>query len=92
MSVTSTVIKYHAPDGGWGWVVVLSSFVLQGLTSGSTYTFGIMYVELLAYFQASRSATAWIGSIQPCLLYMTGNHRTVLLLVNVFTWGDYKGM
>ena len=73
MAVSSQVSHYAVPNGGWGWVVVLASFTLQALTIGITYTFGIMYVELLEYFQASRSATAWIGSIQPCLLYFTGN-------------------
>ena len=72
MALTTQASQHAVPDGGWGWVVVLSSFTLQALTIGITYTFGIMYVELLNNFQASRSDTAWIGSIQPCLLYFTG--------------------
>lgn len=62
----------NAPDGGWGWVVVASSFILQGLTIGITYTFGVIFVDLLEYFGESQSTTAWIGSIQPALLYFTG--------------------
>ncbi|ELU17411.1 hypothetical protein CAPTEDRAFT_225743 [Capitella teleta] len=62
----------NAPDGGWGWMVVMASFTLQALTIGITYTFGVIFVDLLDYFKESQSITAWIGSIQPCLLYLTG--------------------
>ena len=61
-----------APDGGWGWVVVAASFTIQALTIGVTYTFGVLYVDLLRVFQAGEFTTAWIGSIQPALLYLTG--------------------
>lgn len=62
----------RAPDGGWGWMVVLASFIQQALSIGITYTFGILMVDLLAYFHEDESKTAWIGSIQPALLYFTG--------------------
>lgn len=63
---------HRAPDGGWGWLVVAASFTLQALTIGITYTFGVLFVDLLDYFKESESTTAWIGSIQPALLYFTG--------------------
>jgi len=63
----------RAPDGGWGWVVVFASFVQQALSIGVTYTFGVLLVDLLRYFDEKESTTAWIGSIQPCLLYFTGD-------------------
>ncbi|KAI0237018.1 Monocarboxylate transporter 12 [Lamellibrachia satsuma] len=62
----------RAPDGGWGWWVVFASFVQQALSIGVTYTFGVLLVDLLRYFDEKESTTAWIGSIQPCLLYFTG--------------------
>lgn len=60
------------PDGGYGWLVVLGSFLLQALTIGITYTFGVLFVDLLEAFDAGESTTSWIGSIQPALLYFTG--------------------
>lgn len=60
------------PDGGWGWLVVLASFILQALTIGITYTFGVLFVALLDEFGESEATTSWIGSIQPALLYFTG--------------------
>ena len=71
---------YAAPDGGWGWLVVFASFLLQVLTIGITYTFGVIFVDLLDYFKESQSSTAWIGSIQPALLYFTGTPATCPLL------------
>ena len=61
-----------APDGGWGWFIVLSSFLLQALTIGITYTFGVIFVKFMDVFGADEATTSWIGSIQPCLLYLTG--------------------
>lgn len=72
MAGGASVAAPNAPDGGWGWMVVIASFVLQALTIGITYTFGVLFVDLLEYFQEGQSTTAWIGSIQPCLLYFTG--------------------
>ena len=59
-------------DGYWGWIVVVGCFFAQALTIGSTYTFGIVFVEFLEEFGHSRAVTSWIGSIQTALLYMTG--------------------
>ncbi len=72
MAAPGTVSEMTAPDGGWGWLVVIGSFMLQGITVGITYTFGILYVELLDDFKESESLTAWIGSIQAFLMYSTG--------------------
>jgi hypothetical protein len=67
-------------DSCCSWLVVAGCFVAQALAIGSTYTFGVIYVELLQEFRQSKAATAWIGSIQTALLYMTG--MTVGLIFN----------
>ncbi|CAD5116583.1 DgyrCDS5460 [Dimorphilus gyrociliatus] len=64
--------KGIALDGGYGWLIVLASFVNQALTVGITYTFGVILVKLLDTFKSEESTTAWIGSIQSCLLYLVG--------------------
>ncbi|XP_076058903.1 monocarboxylate transporter 1 isoform X2 [Oratosquilla oratoria] len=51
------------PDGGWGWVVVFASFMIHVIADGFTYTFGILYVQLLNYYRNSKSTTSWIASI-----------------------------
>ncbi|XP_076618891.1 monocarboxylate transporter 12-like isoform X2 [Colletes latitarsis] len=51
------------PDGGWGYVVVLASFLIHVITDGVTYSFGVFYLEFLHYFQEGKGATAWVASI-----------------------------
>jgi Major Facilitator Superfamily len=53
----------QAPDGGWGWVVVFASFMINMIADGITFSFGIYNVEFLKYFGDSKGKTAWIGSI-----------------------------
>lgn len=48
---------------GWGWVVVAASFVINLIADGATFSFGVVYVELLDYFKESRGYTAWIGGL-----------------------------
>ena len=60
------------PDGGWGWVVVLASFLTFVVVDGISYSFGILYVELLDYFNATKSETSWIGSLVVGLAYLVG--------------------
>lgn len=55
--------EIHAPDGGWGWVVVFASFMINLIADGITFSFGIYNVEFLKYFGDSKGKTAWIGSI-----------------------------
>lgn len=58
------------PDGGWGWAVVLGSFMLHIIADGIVYSFGVFYIEFLDEFKAGKGDTAWIGSLVPgvCLL------------------------
>ncbi|XP_065074519.1 uncharacterized protein chk isoform X2 [Ochlerotatus camptorhynchus] len=55
--------KPKIPDGGYGWVVVFSSLMVSLIMDGVSFSFGLIYTELLAYFGESKSKTAWIGSL-----------------------------
>ncbi|XP_021696903.1 uncharacterized protein LOC5565651 isoform X2 [Aedes aegypti] len=55
--------KPKIPDGGWGWMVVFASLVTSLIMDGVSFSFGLIYTELLAYFGESKSKTAWIGSL-----------------------------
>ncbi|KAF5900645.1 monocarboxylate transporter 9, partial [Clarias magur] len=52
-----------APDGGWGWVIVLASFMALLLGYGSPQSVGVLYPEWLDAFQESKGMTAWVGSL-----------------------------
>ena len=60
------------PDGGWGWVVVAAAFVANMIADGVTFTFGIIYVDLLRYFGEGKSKTAWIGGLFMSMPLMSG--------------------
>ncbi|KAK3107138.1 hypothetical protein FSP39_007973 [Pinctada imbricata] len=51
------------PDGGWGWVVTFSSFMISFLVDGVCFTFGIFFPEFLRYFGGSKGKTALLGSV-----------------------------
>ncbi|KAG5889291.1 hypothetical protein JTB14_031938 [Gonioctena quinquepunctata] len=64
--------KQKIPDGGWGWLVVLACFIINMLSDGVGFTFGLLYIEFLNEFGASKSATSWIGSLFMALPLITG--------------------
>lgn len=51
------------PDGGWGWVVTLSSFMISFLVDGVCFTFGLFLPSFLEYFGGSKGKTALLGSV-----------------------------
>lgn len=38
------------PDGGWGWLVVFSSFMINAIVDGFCHCYGIFLPELIHYF------------------------------------------
>ncbi|XP_068184335.1 monocarboxylate transporter 9-like [Antennarius striatus] len=50
-------------DGGWGWMIVVASFMAQLLAYGSPQSVGVLYPEWLHAFQEGKGVTAWVGSI-----------------------------
>lgn len=51
------------PDGGYGWVVVFAAFISNMITDGTAFSFGVLYDDLLDYFNESESKTSFVGSI-----------------------------
>ncbi|KAG7189710.1 hypothetical protein KM043_017378 [Ampulex compressa] len=60
------------PDGGWGWVIVAASFMVNLIADGITFSFGVIYVEFLNYFGEGKSKTAWIGSLFMAMPLLSG--------------------
>lgn len=52
-----------APDGGWGWMIVVAVFFGNFLIDGCAGSFGILYPELLDEFKASPATTSMAGSL-----------------------------
>ncbi|XP_045771762.1 monocarboxylate transporter 14-like [Maniola jurtina] len=77
--ITNDDKKVTIPDGGWGWIVVLSSFVISMIADGISFSFGLLYIEFLDEFQASKSTTAWIGSLFIAVPLLSGPVMSALV-------------
>ncbi|XP_011499953.1 PREDICTED: uncharacterized protein LOC105363842 isoform X2 [Ceratosolen solmsi marchali] len=71
--------KPKIPDGGWGWVVVVSSLVISMIADGVSFSFGLLYIEFLYEFEASKSTTAWIGSLFMAVPLLSGPIMSALV-------------
>ncbi|KAG7189713.1 hypothetical protein KM043_017381 [Ampulex compressa] len=71
--------KPKIPDGGWGWVVVLASLVISMIADGVSFSFGLLYIEFLHEFGASKSKTAWIGSLFMAVPLLSGPVMSALV-------------
>ncbi|MGH0180604.1 UNVERIFIED_CONTAM: hypothetical protein FKN15_007500 [Acipenser sinensis] len=67
------------PDDGWGWMVLLSCFVITGFSYAFPKAVSVYFKELMKDFQVGYSDTAWISSIMLAMLYGTGLARPVWL-------------
>ncbi|KAK2588247.1 hypothetical protein KPH14_004277 [Odynerus spinipes] len=71
--------KPKIPDGGWGWVVVFSSLVISMIADGVSFSFGLLYIEFLKEFGASKAKTAWIGSLFMAVPLLSGPVMSALV-------------
>ncbi|KAG7302534.1 hypothetical protein JYU34_012452 [Plutella xylostella] len=51
------------PDGGWGWVVVVASFLIATVADGLAFSYGLVNQKLVEYFETKEAATSLIGSL-----------------------------
>lgn len=71
-SSSSADLLNRAPDGGWGWVVVFASFMVNMIADGVTFSFGVIFIEFEKYFEEGKSKTAWIGSLFMAVPLLSG--------------------
>ena len=62
------------PDGGWGWMVVLSSFLIHVIADGIVYSFGVFFVVFVEHFNSGRGEIAWLGALQPAVTFTVGEY------------------
>ncbi|KAK7919519.1 hypothetical protein WMY93_010803 [Mugilogobius chulae] len=61
-----------APDGGWGWAVLIGCFVITGFSYAFPKAVSVFFKELIHEFGVGYSDMAWISSILLAMLYGTG--------------------
>ncbi|XP_034540647.1 monocarboxylate transporter 2 [Notolabrus celidotus] len=79
-----------APDGGYGWFILLACFLVFGLTFGVIKAFGVFYVEIHQYFETTATGTSWITSIAVATIHIIApvasalstrySHRSVVIM------------
>ena len=76
------IIQVHdipiPPDGGWGWMIVLSSFMCSLIVDGIAYTFGVFLPILTVYFGEGKGRVSMIGSLLAGVYLSCGNELRVL--------------
>ena len=53
----------NAPDGGWGWMVVLGTSIATMMQGIMVQGFGVLFLEFVRRYDGSAAATSWIGAI-----------------------------
>ncbi|KAI3371594.1 hypothetical protein L3Q82_024162 [Scortum barcoo] len=67
-----------APDGGYSWFILVSCFLVFGLTFGVIKAFGVFYVEIHQYFVTTATGTSWITSIAIATIHIVAPVATAL--------------
>ena len=65
------------PDGGWGWLVVLASFLNHVVVDGIAFTFGVFFIEFQEHFQSTKAQTALVGSLLAGFYLISGRYQTL---------------
>ncbi|XP_039343353.1 monocarboxylate transporter 14 isoform X2 [Mauremys reevesii] len=76
-------------DGGWAWMIVLSSFLVHILIMGSQMALGILNMEWLEEFSQSRGLTAWVSSLSMGITLIVGVGSGMVYLPAVVMVGRY---
>jgi hypothetical protein len=73
-------INYIPPDGGWGWVVVFSSFLIHFIMDGITYSLGSFLTSFTSFYSVSRAEAAFVHALLPAITLSVGKLLLIALL------------
>ena len=74
-----------APDGGWGWVVVISSFLIHFIMDGITYSLGTYLPIFTEFFNISHGAASIVHSLLPAITLGSGTYLPTVNLTSILT-------
>lgn len=67
------------PDGGYGWVVLVLSFLTQLIVDGIVFSIGILLPFISEEFNVSSAEVVLVGSIQIGCYFMGGAFSSALI-------------
>lgn len=56
-------VTWVPPDGGFGWMVLMGSLIVNILIPGMVKSYGVLFIEFLEVFEASPASAAWIPAL-----------------------------
>jgi MFS family permease len=68
----ASLTEARPPDGGFGWVVVFASFLVNLIADGITFSFGVFFPHFLEYFGEGKGKTACIAGIFMAMPLLSG--------------------
>ena len=72
---------YAPPDGGWGWIVMVASFLCCLVLDGIAYVFGVFMGPMQEYYEVDYATMAGVGSVLSGTIQLVGPF--VALLTNL---------
>ena len=75
-AITST-----PPDGGYGWIVVLASFVGNYVVDGIQYSFGVLLQDLVTHFDSDFATVSLAGGTVTGVFLSIGIVTTTLVTI-----------
>lgn len=60
------------PDGGWGWVIVLASFLCNMIVDGIIFSFGTFLPEIADNFSVNKTQVSLVGSLMSGFYLIAG--------------------
>ena len=61
MAIKTGLTTTSPPDGGYGWMIVVASFIGNFVTDGVQFSFGILLVDLTTHFRSDFATVAMAG-------------------------------
>ncbi|GFS11851.1 monocarboxylate transporter [Elysia marginata] len=65
-------VAFTAPDGGYGWVIVFSSFFIHFMCNGLTLAMGVLCVSWYQEFNSTKTETSWVVSATVAVMLAMG--------------------
>lgn len=65
-----------SPDGGWGWVVAGSAFLVNGLSYGLLRSLGLALPDIAEHFGRTSQDTAWVSALALAVQQAASEART----------------
>lgn len=69
---TDHILLVVPPDGGYGWVIMVASFLCNAIVDGTMYSFAIYIPDLTAALDATEMQITSIGSVYVSMYYLCG--------------------